>query len=92
MEYSHEKTITFDRFERQKYLHNYHKWLKQQREKDKEEYPYKYISTGQHYLKLNICPYCKKELDVQQQQNLIYKSCKKHGLLQIKKTRKGGKN
>ena len=85
MRFSQNKAKKLDRIERMEYLSKYHTWLKEQRNKDKEKTPYKHVSTGQHYLKNNLCPYCKKKLELKTEKELIFKSCKKHGLMQIRK-------
>ena len=85
MRFSQEKARKLDKIGRMEYLSKYHKWLKEQREKDKVKTPYKHVSTGQHYLKNNLCPYCKKDLEVKIKKKLAYKTCKKHGLVQIRK-------
>jgi len=85
MRYSKEKAEKLNRTERALYLSKYHDWLKQERNKDKEKVPYKYVSTGQFYLKNNVCPYCKKELEIKHKNGLDFKYCKEHGLVQIRK-------
>ena len=85
MGFSNDKVKRLDDIEKMLYLSKYHKWLKEQREKDKKKVPYKHVATGQAYLKKNQCPYCKNELDVKDEQGLKFKSCKKHGLVQIRK-------
>jgi hypothetical protein len=78
------KQIT-DRFEKIKYIDDYHKWLKEERIKDKKEVPYVKVETGNTYLRRNLCPYCKKELKIEKQKKVIHKICEKHGLLQVMK-------
>jgi len=85
MKFSSEKARSLDSIERMEYLSKYYRWLENQRNRDREKLAYKHVSTGQHYLKNNLCPYCKKKLDVEEKKELMFKTCKKHGLVQIRK-------
>lgn len=85
MDFSIEDSKKLNRERRFQYLSKYHEWIKKERDKDKKKLPYKNILLGQMYLRKDLCPYCKKKLKQKKEEDLIFKSCEKHGLLQIKK-------
>lgn len=85
MRFSNEKARSLDKISKMEYLSKYHRWLKEQRERDKGKIDYRHISTGQHYLKQDLCPYCKNKLETTTEENLIFKKCEKHGLVQIRR-------
>lgn len=86
MRFNIEKKIKIkDRVEKSKYLSKYHTWLQEQRQKDRDKLPYKDTEYGRFYLRQDKCPYCKEDVIIEKQKDVIHKICKKHGLLQVNK-------
>lgn len=67
------------------FVQEYHNWLDKQREKDKKYIGNKALSLATYYLRQGLCPYCKRKFKVVEQEGILARECKRHGLLGIKK-------
>ena len=84
MRFQKDKRLGLDKIGKYQYLKNYHEWLKKEREKDKEKLPYKKTEMPRVNIRKGRCPYCKKSIIEQSEDDKTFKICEKHGLLQIK--------
>jgi hypothetical protein len=80
-----DKRKGLDRLGKQSYLAKYHNWLEQERLKDKQKHDYRSVANANQYMADGKCPYCKKKYVVTEDEGLLSRVCKKHGLLAVKK-------
>jgi hypothetical protein len=85
MTYNIEKRKGLDKLGKKIFLNDYHKWLENERLKDKKKLNFKTVMLANYYLADGLCPYCKEKYGIKKKDGLMFRVCKTHGLLGVKK-------